>query len=92
MGMSRLVSVIGPAPSEVSIEEVMQRNRAQRRRVGEGLLGMREAQTTARIRKDGREAKKPGRTPKPTFASLAAAHGLTEEELRTLLEEKGIKI
>lgn len=83
--MDRLISIIGPAPSELSQEDLFVRLRKERDRVREALIAFRESTS---FRQSRTKAKAPKVDP---LAAIAAAAGLSPEELRKLIsaEMKG---
>lgn len=74
--MKALVDVIGPAPSEMTLEELEEAIKREHARVSLGLIG------GARASK-----KKPATPPKPSKAkALEAKYGMSLEEMERKLE------
>lgn len=87
--MRRLPEIIGPAPSEMPLEELVAKLRLERDRVRVGLKAFVEA--PAKKQRTTAKAKKKGWTQKKMQAMLDE-YGLTAEEFQKLLENGDIKL
>jgi len=86
MSMSRLVEIIGPAPSELSIDALIRKLAAERDRVRDSLIYFREQQLSERAAPGlRRTAAKEERD----LVKLAKATGLTIEQIKQLKQIKG---
>lgn len=86
-GMSRLVDLIGPAPSEAQPEELLARVRIQRERVRKGLLAFRQTPKPKKAAKG-----RPPKSDKAKFTALAKRMNMTLEEFKVHMKGKGIDI
>jgi len=82
--MNRLVSVIGPAPSELSWDTLRQKLRLERERVRKGFDWWKSSIGQKATRKSGR---KKGLTLKD-IKLVAQSAGMTVEEMQQLLTEE----
>lgn len=78
--MERLVSVIGPAPSELSKEMLIAKLKKERDRVREALVAFRNNTSFRQKRPTTKKARI------DPLAAVAAQAGITPAELRALLE------
>jgi|GEM_PF-6129312 len=82
--MEQLARIIGPAPSELSLEELLTKLRNEHHRVLEGLTGWREAQISRGRKGSSREVS--------TLTKIKAVEkelGMTIEELLELAKSGG---
>lgn len=78
--MDRLVSVIGPAPSELNYEDLITKLRTERERISRSLVALRQP--------SARKAKAVAKKTTKTLSALAKQHGLAVGDLQKLLEKE----
>ena len=82
--MEQLARIIGPAPSELSLEELLTKLRNEHHRVLEGLTSWRADQT-----KRGRKVLTKEVSPLKKIKSLEEELGMTVEQLLELVKNGG---
>jgi hypothetical protein len=95
--VDRLVEIIGPAPSEMSIDELIRKLTTERDRVRESLdyfqvHGPINPKSKSKAKKASEAKPKGGRKAKPKVPSLveqAKAKGLSEQQIMLLLAKLG---
>lgn len=91
MSFSKLVKVIGPAPSEMNREDLMRKLSAERDRVRRTIMWFREFKWSPKPKKT---TKKKGGKPATKITTKMKKAGVTIEQMKLALaqiaEEKGI--